>query len=200
MTVAFGDEFRYSVFMRFGLVFVPEEDVRLACEELSARLVNGARPRATLGAGALTHITLAHFETPLAPSELWSTLRAKLPATMVVDFQGLALLAYDRPYNAPHRDEVGVIGWLCVLLSEELRRAEREAVAALSMLEGTITTRNGRFYNPHVTLAVWDGSGDVAGALAHPLVSRTGVACRLSLGRVGENGVLESLFETAGEH
>lgn len=180
--------------MRVGLVYLPERTAASAYETLAGGLVVERRPRAVVGPAALPHLSLLHVETERDPGELWTEARAAVPH--VVDFGGLALglLRYDTPYNAPPAPPA-TMAWLIVPCSRALRAAEQAALALPFVARAAVTTANEDRFQPHVTLAIWDGEPAPAShALPEEIFATT--QARLALGVIGPNGTYErSLFE-----
>lgn len=197
--------------MRLGLVYLPEPDVSAACVAYARALVRERTPRMVVGPGALPHLTIVHVESadagradgadgaggeggeggpePIARALLERALAAGVPPTCTFDVQALGLLRYDAPYNVPLEGASpgpATMAWLMVPCSAALRSAERAAVAAVH--PRPITTGNGDAFQPHMTIAMWEGH---AGAPFEPpleLLPRAGVAGTLAVGLVGPNG------------
>jgi len=148
-----------------------------------------------LGPSARAHVTLVHVESEEDPAVLWADATlAGLPTTCPVDVLSLGLLRYDTPYNAP-ASSPATMAWLILPCSRALRDAEQRATSLPFVGRARVTTSNGDRFQPHVTLAIWDGETPVE-VPALPKELFTTVSTRLALGVIGPNGVYErSLFE-----
>ena len=175
--------------MRLGLVFLPEARVSDACVRYAQALAAGRTPRAVVGPNALPHVTLLHVETGEDPELLWNEARGALPAQCRVDLLALGLLRYDTPYNAPAAAPA-TMAWLIAACSRALRDAEQAALSLPSVRRARVTTANGEIFQPHVTLAIWDGETP-PGVAVLPKDLFTTVSTRLTLGVIGPNGVYE---------
>lgn len=182
--------------MRLGLVLLPEREASAACVQYASKLVEGRAARAVVGPGALPHITLLHVETDEDPAAVWREAQAKLADAFVVDFLCLGLLRYDTPYNAPPAPP-GTMAWIIVPCSRALREAEQIARALPFAQRAGVTTANDDRFQPHVTLAIWDGESNPGTAvLPRELFGGRPIGARLALGVIGANGTYEhSLFE-----
>jgi hypothetical protein len=89
------------------------------------------------------------------------------------------------------------MAWLIVPATPALRAAEQTALDLAWVRRGRVTTANADRFQPHVTLAIWDGDPSPAtAALPRDVLGRTGIEARLALGIIGANGVYErTLFE-----
>lgn len=177
--------------MRLGLVLLPEREASNACERLSRALVGGRSPRVALGPNAAAHITLAHVETQAEPAAAWEESRHALEHGYRVDFLALAFLRYDTPYNAPAASPA-TMAWLIVPATRALRGAEQKTLDLSWVRAGTVTTGNGDKFQPHITLAIWEGEPVLE--LPSDIVGRTDVEARLALGVIGANGACERLL------
>jgi 2'-5' RNA ligase len=180
--------------MRLGLVLLPPPDIAQACVRYAEELVRGRRPRMVLGEGRAPHLTLLHAETDVAPEQAWGEAIAVLAPTLRFDLLALGLLRYDTPYFAPAAPPA-TMAYLIVPTREELRAAEK---AARTLSWATrVTTGNGARFQPHFTLAIWEGEeGPAAVRLPKDLIGRVDIEGRLALGVIGPNGVYaETLFE-----
>ena len=181
--------------MRLGLVYLPSPDVSRDCVAFAESLVTSVKPRMVIGPDALPHISLLHVETDNSPQAIFEEAREVLPTSCSFDILGLGLLRYDTPYMAPAAGP-GTMAWLVVPCTAGLRSAERVAVS-LPVLRGILTTTgNGDDFQPHLTIAVWDGLVPPS-SFAPPatLVPSRGLEGRLALGAIGPNGVyMRTLF------
>ena len=183
--------------MRLGLVLLPDAAASDGCVRYAQALVVGRAPRAVLGAGALAHVTLLHVETDQDPELLWEEARGALPAECRLDILALGLLRYDTPYNAPAAAPA-TMAWLIAACSRALREAEQAALSLPFVRRARVTTANGEIFQPHVTLAIWDGETPPC-ATVLPKELFTSASARLALGVIGPNGVYErTLFEEPG--
>lgn len=183
--------------MRLGLVYLPERACAARWEALARALVVGRTPRIVLGPGRMAHVTLLHVETDLDPATIWDEALSVLPARMPLPVQALGLLPYDVPYHAPPAPPA-TMAWLMIPCSSALRDAERRACALASVRRSVVTTGNGDAFQPHATIAIWDGPA--APSLPDDRLPRDVLgapACdgRLALGPIAANGVFtEVLF------
>lgn len=189
--------------MRLAIVLLPDAEGSAACTRYARELVAGHRPRVVLGPEALPHVTLVHVETDEDPAIAWEETRRALPASLDLAFLALGLLRYDTPYNAPPADPA-TMAWLIVPCTSALRDAERAALGLAWVRRGAVTTSNEDAFQPHLTLAIWEGDGTAgtgAGACALPrdVLGRVGVRAQLALGVIGANGAFqETLFASEG--
>ena len=87
------------------------------------------------------------------------------------------------------------MAWLLAYCSSRLRAIEQIALDLPSVQRARITTGNGEQFQPHFTLAIWDGSpGAVDVALPEEIAAEPRFDGRLALGRIGPNGVYEESF------
>lgn len=192
--------------MRLGLVYLPDPESMARCVALSESLARGQKARVVLGEGRVPHVTLLHVETngAGAAEALWREAVASLPKAMLMSFRALALLRYDRPYNAPDNaprqsaDNApdgappATMAYLIVPCTKALREAEERALSLPFVRGVTVTTGNGERFMPHVTLAIWEGlRGPETLTLPQDTVERDGVVGALALGVIGPNGVYE---------
>lgn len=176
-------------------MLLPDVGVSDACVRFARELVAERTPRAVVGPSALPHVSLLHVETNADPGELWKEAEASLPPAVRIDVLALGLLRYDTPYNAPAADPA-TMAWLIVPCSAALRDAEQKALALPSVRRAEVTTANGDLFQPHLTLAIWDGeSPPCAATLPKPLFSP--VEARLALGEIGPNGTYRRSLFTA---
>ena len=144
-----------------------------------------------LGAQALAHLSLLHVEAPLDDdgdaARLWSEASRALPAQISFDVLALGLLRYDTPYNAPAAPPA-TMAWLIAPCTEPLRRAERAAVALPSFAALACTTQNADAFQPHLTIAMWEGHAAPSFEPPADLLPSTGHTARLALGVIGANG------------
>lgn len=181
--------------MRLGLVLLPERRASDACVQVATDLVRGRAARALVGPGALPHVTLVHVESDEDPAVLWREAAAAIAPEHVLDFLCLGLLRYDVPYNAPPAAP-GTMAWIIIPCARALRDAEQIALGLPFVGRSQVTTGNGDRFQPHVTLAIWDGEGAVEAAALPRELFGGGVRARLALGVIGANGTYErSLFE-----
>jgi hypothetical protein len=173
--------------MRLGLVYLPEKNASDACERLSAELVANRSARVQLGPGVKAHITLLHVETEEDPASLWSEC-GSLDDCVRLDLLALAFLRYDTPYNAPPAGPA-TMAWLIVPATRFLRAAEQHALALPSVRRARVTTANDDAFQPHVTVAIWEGDHPIAPP--KELAPLKGIEARLALGTIGANGVYE---------
>lgn len=182
--------------MRLGLVYLPSPDISRACVAFAESLVGSVKPRMLVGPQALPHLSLLHVETDTSPQAFFDAAVTILPARRSFDILALGLLRYDAPYNAPMAPPA-TMAWLMVPCSAALRSAERSAVSLAVSREMPITTGNGDDFQPHLTIAMWEGHVPPS-AFAPPvdLLPTTGTVGRLALGVIGPNGTYErTLFE-----
>ncbi len=182
--------------MRLGLVYLPSPEVSARCVRYAESLLEGLTPRMLVGPGALPHLSLLHVESELPPQRLFDEALGALPPRCTFDILALGLMPYDDPYNAPPASPA-TMAWLIVPCSASLRALERAAVA-LAVLRGLpITTGNGDDFQPHLTIATWEGRrAPLAFAPPVDLIPTKGLEGRLALGIIGANGVYErTLFE-----
>lgn len=177
--------------MRVGLVLLPEPPVSELCATTSRALVAGRGPRVVLGARALAHVSLLHVELDRCDVDAaWRETREALPLEAVLSGMGLALLPYTTPYNAPPDPRAATMAYLIVPCTPAVRLMEERALSLGWVRAGRVTTGNGDHFQPHVTLAIWDGTVWPASEdLAAPLVHRGAFRARLALGVIVENGV-----------
>lgn len=178
--------------MRLGLVYLPPKDVSERLVEIAQEIARGKSTRVVLGPEKLAHLSLVHVETEEDPALLWGEAKESAPKTCPINVLGLGLLRYDTPYNAPAADPA-TMAWLVVPCSRPLRAAEESALALPFVRRSRVTTHNGESFQPHFTIAIWDGAQtDVT--LPRDSLSFEG---HLALGVIGANGVFErTLFET----
>lgn len=149
-----------------------------------------------VGPAARPHLSLLHVETELSAQRIFDEARAVLPTQCTFDVLSLGLLRYDASYNAPPAPPA-TMAWLMVPCSAMLRAAERAAVNLETLRGVPITTGNGDEFQPHLTIAMWEGHrAPLAFSPPIDLIPSKGVEGRLALGVIGANGVYErSLFE-----
>jgi hypothetical protein len=181
--------------MRLGLVYLPEESGREACVRFGKSIVGERTPRAVVGADALPHVSLVHVESDEEPEVLWREAKASIAPVVALDVLALGLLRYDTPYNAPPAAGGATMAWLVIPCSPALREAERGAVGLPFVLRAGATTYNGDLYQPHVTLAIWDGDLAPRGReLPQDLFGKR-MTARLALGVIGPDGTyVRSLY------
>lgn len=174
--------------MRIGLVLLPTETTARELEALSQRVAPDApSTRVVLGPGRAAHVTLLHVESDDDPEILWREAARTLPHRIEVDPVGLAMLHYAVPYNAPPAPP-GTMAWLILQTTPTLRAAETAALALPSLRGRPIPTGNGARFQPHVTLAIWEGAAPPSvWLLPEPL--RPPFEATLALGVIGPNGV-----------
>lgn len=170
-------------------MLLPEERASRACEAYARALVVDRAPRAVLGSDALAHVTLLHVETDEDPSGLWAEAVAGLPRSMRLDALALGLLRYDTPYHAPAADPA-TMAWLIVPCTEALRAAERRAAALPFVARSEVTTSNGDRFQPHVTLAIWEGEAPPS-PVRLPEELFGPMEATLALGVIGPNGTYQ---------
>lgn len=178
--------------MRLALVYLFDPEIARACVRFAATIAAGRAAVACLGEHALPHLTLLHADTHEAPERIWQDARDRLPAEATVEFLALgALRQHDSPAG-------GGMAWLVVPCTPTLRAAEQHALGLPSLQNAEIVTCNGDRFQPHVTLALWDGDTTPA-ALELPadLVPRRGVVGRLALGAIGPYGTYLRTFHQA---
>ncbi len=174
--------------MRLGLVYLPSPEVSDLCVRYAASLVKDLSPRVVVGAQALPHLSLLHAETDRSPDSLFAEARAAIPAYCTFDVVSLGLLRYDTPYNAPPAAPA-TMAWLMVPCSEALRSAERAATALPGLSGVPITTGNGDDFQPHLTIAMWEGHTPPTTFEPAELIPKKGIHGTLALGVIGPNGV-----------
>jgi hypothetical protein len=185
--------------MRLGLVYLPSPKISDLCVRYAASLVNDLSPRVVVGAQALPHLSLLHAETDRSPDSLFAEARTAIPAYCTFDVVSLGLLRYDTPYNAPPApvlDRRGsapstpaTMAWLMVPCSEALRSAERAAMELPGLSGVPITTGNGDDFQPHLTIAMWEGHTPPTTFEPAELIPKKGIQGTLALGAIGPNGV-----------
>ena len=178
--------------MRLGLVLLPEPSVSEACIATSRALVAARSARVVLDATrALAHVSILHVELDRCdPAAAWAETEASLPREAELSGMSLALLPYTAPYNAPHDPRTATMAYLIVPCTAALRAMEERALGLEWVRAGRVTTGNGDRFQPHVTLAIWDGAvWPARDDLAAPLARRGPFRARLALGVIGENGV-----------
>jgi len=173
---------------RLGLVYLPTPEVSARIVRYAHALVTGLSARVVVGPAALPHLTLLHVETDRPPAEVFAEARETVPARCRFGIGALGLLRYDTPYNAPPAPP-GTMAWLMVPCSEALRAAERAACASPAFRGMTVTTGNGDTFQPHLTIAMWDGH-EAPRTFAPPadLLPCGDLEGTLALGVIGENG------------
>jgi hypothetical protein len=184
------------VAMRLGLVFLPPQVVSDEWMGYANALVVGRSVRVVVGPGRLPHVSLLHVESDDDPADLWSEARGVVPPICSFCVLSLGLLRYDTPYNAPPAAP-GTMAWLIIPCSEALRAAERAAIALPFVRRSRVTTSNGDQFQPHATIAIWEGETNPADVpLPRTIVAGSAIEGRLALGIIGANGVYErSLYE-----
>ena len=177
--------------MRLGLVYLPSPELSLACDRFAERLTASVQRRMVLGAQALAHLSLLHVEAPFDDEadagRLWTEASGVLPAQISFDVLALGLLRYDTPYNAPAAPPA-TMAWLIAPCTFALRRAERAAVVLPSFAALARTTHNADAFQPHFTIAMWEGHSAPAFDPPADLLPSTGHTGRLALGVIGPNG------------
>ena len=182
--------------MRLGLVYLPSPEARDHCVRFARSLVTGLPPRVVVGERALPHLSLLHAETDRSPEGLFAEARERIPLHCTFDVISLGLLRYDAPYNAPPAAPA-TMAWLMVPCTEAIRAAERAAVS-LSGLRGVpITTGNGDDFQPHITIAMWEGHTAPVAFDPSDLIPKKGIPGTLALGLIGPNGVYEETLISA---
>ena len=182
--------------MRLGLVYLPSPEAREHCVRFARSLVEGLTPRVVVGEGALPHLSLLHAETERSPERLFEEARERIALTCTFDVVSLGLLRYDAPYNAPPAVPA-TMAWLMVPCTEALRAAERAAVSLPGLTGETITTGNGDDFQPHLTIAMWEGHTAPVAFEPSDLIPRKGIPGTLALGLIGPNGVYEKTLFSA---
>lgn len=177
--------------MRLGLVVLPVGDAARACVDLAARLVEGRSARAVLGAAALPHVTLLHVESDADPAALWADAQ-RLPRALRFEPIALGFLRYETPYNAPPAP-LATMAWLIGACTPAMRAAEEAALALPFVRRSKVTTSQGDRFQPHVTLAIWDG----ASPSSPTLPAFEAFDAPLALGVIAANGVYERTLFTA---
>jgi hypothetical protein len=183
--------------MRLGLVYLPPADVSFAITQYAQRIVSGLDVRMTVGPSALPHLSLLHLETDgttVDPARIWADAIGALPTTIAFDIVALGLLPQDTPYFAPPAPPA-TTAWLMVACSERVRATERIAMALPSLAGIQVTTQNGDRFQPHLTIALWEGRATPHFEVDPDVVPRRDVEATLALGEIGPNGVYKwSLF------
>lgn len=159
-------------------------------------LVKGLSPRVVVGERALPHLSLLHVETERSPEDLFAEARARIAPNCTFDVLSLGLLRYDTPYHAPPAPPA-TMAWLMVPCTEALRAAERAAVALPGLTGETLTTGNGDDFQPHLTIAMWEGHTAPVAFEPSDLIPKKGIPGTLALGLIGPNGVYEKTLISA---
>ncbi len=164
--------------------------------QYASALAAGRVARAVVGPAALPHVTLLHVESDEDPAAVWREAEAAIAHELPIELLCLGLLRYDTPYNAPAAPP-GTMAWIIVPCTRALREAEQTARALPFARRANVTTSNDDRFQPHVTLAIWDGeSAPGTAVLPKELFGGRSVRARLALGVIGANGTYErSLFE-----
>ena len=177
--------------MRLALVYLFEAEISRACVQLSARIAASCDAVAQLGEQAQPHLTLLHVESNGDPAAIWREAVDRLPSELTFELLAFAALRQDvSPIG-------GGMAWLVVPCTPALRDAEERALALTSLRGSRLHTLNGDRFQPHLTLALWDGEPALP-VLPWPndLVPRQGVRGRLALGEIGPYGTYRSTFHS----
>jgi hypothetical protein len=187
--------------MRLGLVYLPSPELSVAFESFALALTAHVQRRMVLGPEAQAHLSLLHVEAPLRndgdAERLWTEAAQALPAQVRFDLLALGLLRYDTPYNAPPAPPA-TMAWLIAPCTQALRSAERAAVALPSFASLGCTTQNADAFQPHFTIAMWEGyaAPTFEPPAFLPSTQHTG---HLALGEVGPNGTyVRTLYSAPG--
>lgn len=174
--------------MRLGLVLLPDEASSASCVRFAEMIVGDRTPRVVVGPEALPHITLLHIESDEDPAMLWREAKDAIAPAFSLDVLALGLLRYDTPYNAPAADPA-TMAWLIIPCSRALREAEQIALGLPMVSRSRVTTGNGDLFQPHVTLAIWDGeTPPYSAVLPFEVFGGKRMPARLALGEIGPNG------------
>lgn len=166
--------------VRLGLVLLFDDDFGAACVAYSAALLRERSAIMQLGEQALPHVSLLHADTDRAPAEIWADASRHLEAEYTLETHSVALL--------PHGDS-GRMAYLIVPCTPALRAAEVRALALESLQDAPIATRNGDSFQPHFTVAIWEGRDSIATTeLPADVVPRTALVGRLALVEIGPHG------------
>lgn len=177
--------------MRLGLVLLPDASASEACVRFGASLVRDRTVRAVVGPDALPHVTLLHVESDDDPAAFWEEAKEKIAPSFTLDVLALGLLRYDAPYNAPPATPA-TMAWLIIPCTRALREAEQAALALPFVARSRVTTGNGDAFQPHATLAIWDGQ--VAPhwtSLPTDVIGAARMKTHLALGVIGPNGTYQ---------
>ncbi len=178
--------------MRLGLVLLPPPAFSRTCADFARALVVDRTPRVVLGGDALAHVTLVHVETDRDPVDVWNAFRGVLPASLPIQVQALGLLRYDVPYNAPPAAPA-TMAWLMIPGTPALRAAEQTAIGAIDLPP---TTGIHDQFQPHMTIAIWEGEVPPALAVLPRDLFQT-VEATLALGVIGPNGTYQRTLFSA---
>lgn len=182
--------------MRLGLVYLPSSEVSEHCVRYAASLVRGLKARVVVGEHALPHLSLLHAETEGSPESLFSEACERIALHCTFDVVSLGLLRYDVPYNAPAAPPA-TMAWLMVPCTEALRTAERAAVSLPGLVGVPLTTGNGDDFQPHLTIAMWEGHTAPPAFDPSDLIPKKGIRGTLAVGLIGPNGVYEKTLISA---
>jgi len=174
--------------MRLGLVLLPDEEASASCVRFAEMIVGDHTPRVVVGPDALPHVTLLHIESDEDPQTFWREAKGAIAPAFSLDVLALGLLRYDTPYNAPAADPA-TMAWLIIPCSRALREAEQIALGLPVVTRARVTTGNGDLFQPHVTLAIWDGeTPPYSAVLPFEIFGGRCMTARLALGEIGANG------------
>lgn len=176
--------------MRVALVYLFESAVVDTCERVAERLCAGRSVLACVGRNAAPHLTLVHVEVPGNGDldTIWREAVRDLPALVTLEFLALGTLAYE--------PAAGAMAWVIVPCTPALRAAEQAALALPSLRGLPVMTQNGEHFQPHLTLAIWQGStAPQPIELPRELLPRQGVVGRLALGEIGPHGTYLRTFQ-----
>lgn len=181
--------------MRLGLVWLPPEPISARFCRFAEALTREKRPRIVVGPNKLPHLSLLHIETEESPETFWQEAKAALPSTCPIELFSVGVLRYDTPYNAPAAEPASM-AWLLAFCSPALRAVERASLALPSVARARLTTHNGDQFQPHFTIAIWEGVPGNIDPLPKDIADEARFDGRLALGVIGANGVYErTLFE-----
>lgn len=176
--------------MRLGLVLLFDDGFAAACVAYSAALVEGRTARMQLGEQALPHLSLLHADTDRPPAEIWADASKRLEPEYTIETHSVALL--------PRDDAPGRMVYLIVPCTPALREAEARALALASLHGAPIPTRNGERFQPHFTVAIWEGPKSLATSeLPVDVVPRTALVGRLALVEIGPHGTCRRVLHQA---
>ena len=85
------------------------------------------------------------------------------------------------------------MAWLIGACTPAMRAAEQAALALPFVSRANVTTSNGDRFQPHVTLAIWDGESPSSPTLP----AFEAFDAPLALGVIGPNGVYERTLFTS---
>lgn len=168
-------------------MLLPDHATSAAYVGFAESLVRDRVRRAVVGPEALPHVTLLHIESDEDPAIFWREAEPVIPAAFSLDVLALGLLRYDTPYNAPAAERA-TMAWLIIALHRALREAEQTALGLPIVARSRVTTGNGDLFQPHVTLAIWDGETPPASSALPTEIFGRRITARLALGEIGANG------------